>query len=246
MLYFTADARDGAPAGTTCQACCCETLNLRPGETNLVTINYAPWSLPIAPPGIVPTLEFNIEADRSSCPTNAVEGFVPPSNTNYTLNTPVGTELTIDLSTNSAPSGNTFAYKVVPFSGPKNGTLSQTGTSGAATFTYTPNGGFTGYDYFSYEMEDAQGRSVTRTVRISVGQHTARRDPARMALEPFIDATQIQTLSHTQEVKFPITMPVGVRDCERFRLTIRQPAKDCDGNLYYHMSCFDIVSKDCG
>jgi hypothetical protein len=247
VLYFRADARDGGPAGgVSCQSCCCQVLNLRPGETNLVTINYAPWSLPIQGPGIVPVLEFHLEADRSSCPTGVVEGFTPPSNTNYELTTAQDAALTVDLSVNALPAGNTFSYKVVMFSGPKYGTIVQTGTAGDPTFTYTPNGGYTGYDYFSYEMEDAQGRSVIRHVRVSVGTHLDRREPARMALEPFVDSTKIQTLTQVQEVRFPISMPTNVKECERFRMTVKQPAKDCDGNLYHHLMCFDIIPKDCG
>lgn len=246
MLYFHADARDGVMAGAVCSACCCHTLNMRPGETNLVAINYAPWTLPIGSPGIVPQLEFDLVADESSCPTSAIEGFLPPENTNYpALVTPAGILLAIDLSTNEAPAGNTFIYSIVPMYGPRYGTLVQTGLAGAPTFDYTPNGGFTGYDYFSYKMEDAQGRSIIRHVRISVGSHLAKANAGRMSLVPFIDTAAIQTSTVMQEVRFPLLMPISVRSCERFKLTIRQPAKDCAGNLYQHLICFDIIPKDC-
>lgn len=246
MLYFDIDARDGGPAGgAACNTCCCHPIMLRPGETNLVAINYAPWSLPIAPPGIVTGTEIAVTIDNAACPNNEIEGFTYPSNTNYTLSTPVSTALEIDLSANAAPLGNEFTYALVSLQGPTNGSIAQTGTAAGPTFTYTPNGGYTGYDYFTYEMTDGQGRTVVRTVEISVGQHFAKRDRARMATGPFVDMTKINVDRRMQIVKFPIYMPLSVRDCQTFRMTLKQPAKDCDQNTYHHFACFDIRSGDC-
>ena len=221
-------------------------MTIRPGETNMVVLNYAPWSLPIAPPGIVPTFEFSIAQDESSCPASAIDGFLPPTNTNYSLTTQVSTVLSIDLGASAAPAGNDFTYEILPFGGPLRGTLAQTGSPGDATFDYQPNGGVTGYDYFSYRMTDAQGRSVIRSVSISIGSHSEQPNRGRMSLLPFIDPAKVSVNQHDQTVSFPLTMPLSCRPCDEYRLTIRQPARDCDRNEYVHLSCFDIRCRDCG
>src|SRR6186713_2847447 len=43
MLQFNVDdaIRD------SCQVCCCEQVTLKPGTTSRLTINYAPWAVPI-------------------------------------------------------------------------------------------------------------------------------------------------------------------------------------------------------
>ena len=245
MLYFSADPRDGGPAGASCQACCCQTFSLRPGERNLVVINYAPWSMAIQPPGIVAAMDYTVDVNNTACFDSEVDGFAFPSNTQYTLTTPVSTNLAIDLSVNEGPVGNTFVYQIVPMAGPKNGVIVQTGTPGDPTFLYMPNGGFTGYDYFAYKMIDGQGRHIIRMVQVSIGVHNNLPDLSLMATKPFIDRSRVTTNCKTQEVRFPIYMPLSVRDCSRFRLTIQQPAMDCDRSLYHHISCFDIIPKDC-
>jgi hypothetical protein len=245
VLYFDADPRDGGH-GAACDTCCCTPIGLRLGETNLMNINYAPWSVPIAPPGIVPTLEFSVTHNESTCPTGAVDGFLPPTNTNYLLTTPAGTVLSVDLAGNAAPNGNAFTFEIVQLSGPHRGTLTQTGNPGDGTFDYAPSGGQTGYDYFSYRMTDAQGRSVVRTVQVSIGAHADRPNLARMSLVPFIDVTRIKTDQRLQIVSFPIFMPLSCRPCDEYRLTVRQPAQDCERNVYNHLACFDIRCRDCG
>lgn len=247
MLYFNADARDGGMGmDMACDTCCCQPVSLRPGETNLVMINYAPWVLPIAPPGLISGgTEYAVDHDTQGCATNAIEGFVPPTNSNYTLSTPAGMPLTVDLSPNAEPAGNTFTYALVMLQGVQHGTLQQV-TPGGPTFTYTPNAGWTGYDYFTYVMTDAQGRDVTRTVRISVGQHHAVADVARMSLVPFVDISKAKINPHLHTLQFAVTMPVSCRPCDTYRLTIKQAARDCERNVYHHLMCFDLRCRDCG
>lgn len=245
MLYFMADARDGGHDSlrAACNTCCCQKMSLHPGETNRMTIDYSAWALPIG--WVVPTTQFSIETDNSSCDTSVVDGFGPPGNTNYTPSTAINTAVDIDLGANASPPGNTFTYRLVGLSGPLYGSVEQTGASGGPTFRYTPNSQFQGYDYFDYEMEDAQGRKTMQTVRIAVGNPATRADPARLAAVPYVDRGAVKVDDRMQTVSFPISMPTAVEDCQSFRLTVRQPAKDCDGNLYYHLSCFDITTKSC-
>lgn len=244
MLYFQADPRDGGGRnGHACNTCCCQPVHLRPGETNRMVIDYAAWALPLG--WVVPTPQFTVDTDDSSCDTSTVDGFGPPQNTNYALTTAANTALDLDLSTNEQPVGNTFTYSLVSLSGPLNGILEQLGTAGSPTFRYTPNNSFQGFDYFDYAMEDAQGRVTVHTVQVSVGSHTDRADSSRMSSAPYVDRQAIKVDDRLMQVSFPIHMPTSVEDCQSFRLTIKQPAKDCDGNLYYHISCFDISPKKC-
>jgi len=243
MIYFYADSRDGvAGAGSLCG--CCDTVNLRPGEANAIRLNYAAWALPLEAE-LEPTLEFYLEPDTTGCSTASISGFQPPYNTNYTLATPAGTLLSMDFSVNEQPVGNAFTYRILPLSGPAHGTVAQTGTSGDPTFDYSPQAGFQGYDYFSYEMTDAQGRSVIRHVRVSVGVHNAIPTPEKMALEPFVASTAISLNGEMFEVIIPIYMPTNIRACEKFKLTIRQSATACEGAVYQHLSCFDIRPIGC-
>ena len=247
MLYYVADPRDGgAPSTDPCNVCCCQRLSLSPGETNLVMINYLPWTGFIGGPGVVPGMKFDIEHNDSACVTGTINGFTDPSNTNYQLSTAMSTPLAIDLSVNEAPPGNTFNYRILTIYGPFHGTIVQVGIPGSPQFLYTPNGGWTGYDYFAYEMTDAQGRNIIRTVKISVGSHFSQPNLGFMSSLPFINQQSGTVDQRQQLVRFSITMPVSVRKCESFRLTIRQPARDCDGNCFFHQMCFDIIPKDCG
>lgn len=242
MLYFTANPRDGisGASGNMCNSCCCQNIGLRPGETNLMQINYAPWSVPIG--WISPTLEYSIEVDTASCPTAAIDGFGPPSNTFYDFTTPVNTALTpIDLTANASPAGNAFTYHLVPMTGPYNGVVVI--VNGIAT--YTPHQAFVGFDHFWYEMRDAQGRSIRRSVVIKVGAAVGAAPREWTATMPVIDVSKIKTDMTGQMVSFPIFMPYTCQGCETYRLTIKQPATDCDRNIFHHFSCFDIRCKDC-
>jgi hypothetical protein len=202
-------------------------------------INYAAWAVPIG--WIVPTLDHSIVTTATACPTTAIDGFLPPTNTFYSSVTLLNTAVVINLSASAQPSANTFTYSIVPMAGPYGGTVTLVG----ALATYTPASGASQWDGFFYTMTDAQGRSITRSVVINVGSAAGVADRKFTALTPFIDFTKIKTDRTGQAVSFPIYMPHNVRSCEVFRLTLKQPATDCDNNIFDHFMCFDIRSKDC-
>lgn len=247
MYYFNADARDGGASNVSaCNTCCCNSVFLRPGETNMIMMNYAPWVLPIMPPGLISGgTEYTVELNSDACADNAVDGFLPPSNTNYELTTLANTALAIDLSVNEAPAGNDFNYEIVALAGPSRGSLTPLVPNGPA-YSYVPAGGYTGYDYFSYRMTDAQGRSVIRSVRVSVGTHNQLPDVGRMSLVPYVDLGKTKVDQRMQTLQFAVVMPISCRPCESYRLTVQQSAMDCERNLYKHRSCFDLSCKDCG
>lgn len=247
MYYFNADARDGGASSiSACNTCCCHPIFLRPGETGMVQVNYAPWSLPLAPPGLVPgSMEYTVETDGTACAQNLVDGFLPPTNTDYELTTAVNVPLTVDVELNAEPSTNDFRYDLVPLSGPRRGQLTQA-AAGSNLFTYTPAAGYTGYDYFSYKMTDDQGRSIVRNVRVSVGFHNQIPDVGRMADIPYIDVSRTKVNQNMHTLQFPLTMPMSCRPCETYRLVVQMSAMDCERNVYQHRICFDLSCKDCG
>ncbi len=69
------------------------------------------------------------------------------------------------LANDADPDGDTIA--VSAFTQPANGAVVNNGN---ATFTYTPNSGFTGSDQFSYTISDGKGASATANIVIEVAQ----------------------------------------------------------------------------
>lgn len=248
MLYVTIDSRDGGQSNAgACAKCCCEPVNMRPGETNLMTINYAPWSVPLGGRGIVGTPDIAVTRDATACSTGNIEGFGPPVVTIPNQVTAVGADVAIDIETMTEPSGNVFSYALVPGMGPSNGVVVLTPPG---SFAYTPNAGFEGYDIFWVKVTDAQGRSIIRPVPVVVG------DPvSKGILAPFgwkstdlvIDFVKID--SRLQELSFAIRLPPSndvatVEGCLHYRVTIAQPASDCD-RIFKHITCFDVYSARC-
>lgn len=244
MYQFNADPRDGVPQGSVCDACCCEPISLMPGQRDLISISYGLWTGPIGWPGIMPGTEFNIEVNSDACPSGEVDGFLPPSASNLELTTAAGTLLMIDLTAGVTPAGNTFAYSIVPFSGPTKGTLVRTAEG---MYNYTPNGGVTGKDYFSFQVTDAQGRIVIRHVEVDIDPANVQpRDLSRLSLVPFVEASAVEVRQPSQMIRIPIYMPLSCQPCERYKLTIKQPAQDCNCITFSHFMCFDITCKPCG
>lgn len=242
MLYFDADPRDGAPAGSVCNACCCLPLSLRRGETNMVTVNYAAWSVPIAPPGLVTGFDYSIDLDTSACLTSAVDGFLPPNNAYYSLVTLADQTLAINLAASVTPALNTFSFTVDSLSGPASGSLIRVSEG---VYNYIPAAGFQGWDHFWYTTIDGQGRRVTRSVIIRVGNAIGLPPAQWAATKPYIDRTKVTINARMQTVSFPIYMPPSCQGCNVYRLNIKQPAQDCDRTTYVHLSCYDIRCRDC-
>lgn len=253
MLYYTADPRDGSLSGDMCGSnCCCAELAMAPGEVNMVTINYAPWSVPIGGQGLVPSFEYTVAVNNAACPTPGVNG--APENTEYRLSVQSGTgPLVVDLTPNELPLAATMTYSIVPLTGPSHGTINPLTFDPNGILEYTPDPSFQGFDYFSYRMTATNGQSIVRNVQIGVLvdpllPNDARNGPPnlqRMSAVPYIDRTRIVTDQRNHLVQFALAMPVTCRACETYRLDIRQLAQDCNGNTFSHMMCFNIRCKSC-
>jgi len=78
--------------------------------------------------------------------------------------TPYETSVVVNvLSNDSDPDGDSLT--IVGYTEPENGTLT---LNADATFTYTPNGGFSGTDTFMYTISDGNGGEASALVTIEV------------------------------------------------------------------------------
>src|SRR5262245_7210887 len=100
MLYATVDARDGTYQAE-CNKCCCEPLNVRPGETNLVVLNYATWAIPIGGRGHGMGCTPQIEVEQmQTCPVPSGSNLPPTANDEHiSFITPVNTPFNGNLAT---------------------------------------------------------------------------------------------------------------------------------------------------
>lgn len=245
MLFFNADPRDGGMgAGSICQPCCCQPIRLKPGETNLVIIDYSAWVLPIG--WIVPTTEFSITQDESTCsPTGLVADDYSTTGTSF----PTPVESAIPLEPLISGGTEPYTYQApLPFSGPQHGKVQAIVTT-PGQYKYTPVAGYKGYDYFDYKVIDANGMEAIGTVSIQVaganGGSTLNPDPKRTSEVPYVSPRSVQVDDRLMLIRFPIYMPTDCQGCDSYQMLIKQPAKDCDGNVYNHVACFNISCKDC-
>ena len=87
----------------------------------------------------------------------------PPVASSGSVSTAEGQAVTGQLSA-TGPSGQTLTYAVV--TGPVHGAVTLVASTGA--FTYTPAGGFSGADSFTFDAKDSGGTSNTATEAIGV------------------------------------------------------------------------------
>lgn len=253
MLYFTADNMGGSSGMglDACNTCCCQSINLRPGSINKMTLDWAPWSLEIAPPGIVPEMQWNFELNDSSCSDAVLDGFGPPEFTPMLVTMGVGdTEVSGTMVPNFYfPGDNTPTFEIVPLQGPVNGGVEIT-NAGEGSWTYTPRPGYRGWDWFWIKATDSSGRTAVGRVLINVANQAGSppwyiSGPQSEAFNPKINAGGVIYDQKFQRVSFQLWLPPSCRPCETWRLTVQQPAKDCDGNVYTNEMCFDIRCGKC-
>lgn len=244
MLYATVDPRTNAVQSNGCGKCCCEPVNMRPGESNLMTINYAPWSVPLmvgGGPGIVPSPDLVITKNSDACSLAVVGGFGPPTVPSLNINTLINTAAPVEFIL--APADNTFTTEVLKLFGPSHGTVVNPGPVGDGIFSYEPMTGFQGYDSFYVETKDAQGRSVVSFANIKIGS------PNSLNLEPAFSGLRIPQAQavidrQLQLLSFVLELSPDARDCEVFSVNIRQPGRDCN-RTFFHMTCIEVRVSNC-
>jgi hypothetical protein len=236
MLSFVADPRDAYSANSkACNSCCCQPASARPGEVNKWSVNYAGWSANLSGRGLLNKTVFDIEQVSTGNDPNA------PTNTNYYFPVVFNTQYAGVVSTNAVdPDEGELKYTVDRLIPATNGEVTMQANG---SFVYKPNIGFTGYDEF-YFVTDNGNKRVVNQVILGVAPQNADALPAKAFDKPL---RVIQRSVHvdndvlTFALEASPILPIG----EVYRMTIRQPAMDCDCTEYFHMSCFDIATVIC-
>lgn len=219
-----------------CIKCCCETVSLKPGETQPLLLNYAPWALPIAQRGLhcLPSVEIE---EKETCDAPGGDNLPPQVIDQTAFSTPVNTALNGDLNTKvSDPESAELTFKLLPHYGPKKGKLV---LNEDGTFVYTPQGSYKGEERFYATASDGTNKT-TFEVMIAVGVVAASMIPTPdLAIgTPIVD-------QRYYTVRLPLVASPAARSCQIFRLSIRQGALDCDCNCYYHVDCVDVRIANC-
>lgn len=242
MIHFHLSARDNSAGGIqdSCRvSCCCLPIKAVPGETNKVSLNYAAWAAPLGGRGLVGSPAISIQ-NITPAPSSGAN--LPPVTALQQAVTTVSTPLAGTVATGASdPEALALTFAHVPLYGPTNGTvtIAQNGS-----YTYTPAGGFVGYDSFAYSATD--GEKIT-TNRVVVTVNPASPSPALPApvIAPVVSfpASRINVRSPVVEMALAVQPEARVGDV--YRATVRQAAMDCDGNSFWHVSCYDIEIVKC-
>ena len=233
-------------ANASCVKCCCAPVPMQPGEVQLMTLSYVQWTLPLGGRGLIPTTQILIEPNDAACNHGSIDGWGPPFIVQQSAATPVDTPKSGNLATAMQPSGNQFVYSSMPLYGPQHGSVV---IGGNGVWTYTPQNSFVGYDYIWYKVEDVQGRTIVRYIDVTVGNPAAIGIPHKAPVYGLsIDRSAIVINNAYHMVTFPMEMSPSalgsVDECIRYRVTVRQPASDCN-YTFYNVSCFDVYAVKC-
>jgi len=238
MNVFTADPRDAFLSNTGCNTCCCASAVARPGETNKFMINYAAWGLPLGGRGLTDRVEFSVERREQSPDSRA------PVNPNKYFPAVFNTPLADTVATGASdPLDGTLTYKLDQLNGPERGevVLNEDGS-----FTYTPTLGFTGYDIF-FIVTSNEAKSVTSQVIVGVAAQAAEDPLPAKAFEKPLAVLQKSVVVDKQNFLLSFALkasPLAVVG-DIYRVTIKQPAMDCNCIEYTHISCYDVNVVGC-
>lgn len=241
MQMFTVDARSAAaPLINPCSSCCCMQAYAKPGETNPWMLNYAPWIAPISGPGLVPSPSFDIKKMTSAAPggTN-----LPPVNRDYSFIGSIDNDIAGVVSTNAVdPEAQALNYETVNLYGPFSGSLV---FNPNGTFVYTPFPSFTGYDSFFFKTLDGVNAPVINKVQLTV--NPAAPTPALQAppIIPVVHVPRAKVQVRSPVLQFPLEVSPAAVPGDIWRMTVRAPAMDCDGNTFHHIACWDITIGKC-
>lgn len=207
---------------------------MTPGETNMLAVNYAAWVIPMAFKGITANTWFDLE--QLSPATVSPPISVTPVETTATA----GVEASGDLSGfATGADGAELTWFPMPLYGPNHGDFS---LNSDGTWTYTPNAGYKGTEVLYYTVSDGFNK-VVGTLAIAVGDVPAQLTHAPAPL--YVTVARKKINPDLQMMEVPITAAPNAVVGTQYRLTVRQEAIDCDGNTFYHMSCYDVRIGKC-
>jgi hypothetical protein len=241
MQTFIANARSNAYAGgDACNTCCCEPAYGKPGETNPWQILYGHWVASMSGPGLIGGTAFDITKISVVTPSGTNQ---PPVNHDYTFATRTDLPVGGSLAALPALAGGGLVYALVGLYGPANGIV--TIDAGTGTFEYAPRPGFNGYDAFYFTTYDGINTPVKNKVDIAVSPVGVAAIPLPQKI-PVVNVPR-QKISITRDrIRFPLEISPAAIVGDRYRISIRQPASDCDGwYTYYHEFCADLTIGKC-
>lgn len=228
MHGFIVDSRSGAgPAG--CNTCCCQKFSAAPGEVNKLTISYAPWSAPIGGHGLSSKTKFEI-GPCASC------GDDEPAVTPAAARTPAGEPLQFNLSANVTDPTPQTKYALLGLYGPEHG-VAEVDASGQ--LTYTPDSGYAGIDRFWWSADGKVAEFVVAIDGDSEIPFPAFTPPVS------IPKNQVSVDARMHTLSFALAISPGAAIGDIYRISILQPALDCDCNKFEHLSCYDLVIGKC-
>jgi hypothetical protein len=236
MYHYTVENLQAA--NSSCIPCCCETVAIRPGTIDRLTVNYAPWSVPVGQLHCTP--QFALE-QMETCPA-PIGGNLPPeisaSDGMVRFNTGKNVKLVGDLRTKiKDPDGDTMSFKVLPLYAPKHGKLV---LDSVGTFEYTPTSNFIGEERFYCSASDGQHSPFVFEVMIAV-----EIDAGTMVPTPHIVIGTPTVHKEYHTVSIPVGITPAAHPCEVWRLTVLQAAIDCGCDCYTRTDCFDIKVASC-
>jgi Bacterial Ig domain len=233
MYHFTIKDID---QNSQCIPCCCESLSMKPGSTNKVSVNYAPWAVPIGRLHCLPS--FDLE-QKDTCVTTGAP--VKIGGNPVAFDTPVNTVLSDDLNTKIIdPENGALKFKVLGLYGPKNGVVV---VLSDGSFDYTPTPGYEGEDRFFVTATDPTNKSTTFEVLIGVGSTTS----VDMTETPHVsvDAVSVNVNYQIYTASFAVKISPAADLCEVWRLTVQMQSIDCECVCFDRTDCFDIRIVQC-
>lgn len=232
MYSFTVDSRSGNKGvADSCSTCCCESISAKPGETNKIIVNYAPWSAPIGGHGLFNGSSFQIERLGNPVTPVVVPGFG---------RTVTGTVFEGDLSPLFPnPDDDTAVFEIEQLFDASNGIVE---LQADGKFTYTPNPLFTGIDRFYWS---ANGHIAEFIVAVDLNAQTEQRQPAFTA-PVSVSKKSVGIDNRVHIVAFFLAVSPAAVPGDVYRLTVKQGTRDCDGSEYFHLSCYDVTIGTCG
>lgn len=139
--------------------------------------------------------------------------------------TPLNQTVIVGLPTGSSP---------IPMYMPNHGTYDFT------TDTYTPDAGYEGPDRFFFKDPDG----LVGEVAICVGS-TGIAPPFLPPID--VPPRKVSVNQKWNTLSFPLVISPAAMPGVVYRITVNQPAMDCDlSNAYTHISCYDVTIGKCG
>jgi hypothetical protein len=244
MQVFQIAANSSSNGSNSCDTCCCAAMSVRAGETDKISLFYAAWAMPIAGRGITQSPAIDITLLTSP----EIVGNAPPVASLFKGLTAYATAFNGALASSTIDAeGNPLTFALLPNYSSQNGNVV---VNANGTFTYTPNAGFTGTDRFFFSVKDAYNFPIVGEAIIAVspdGGPSLSLPTDAMATPKMIVRNSSVSINNAQSiVSFPLEVSPQAKKGEIYRMNVRQGVSDCDGNKFYHTSCYDILIGACG